>query len=344
MFPTGPITVLFMGTTVIDRILEIEEFPAPNGMSVVTSCAEEFGGRAAAPAATYAALGGNARLLSVAGSDFASSGFEDFLVTSGVDVELVAREVSDECYMTNIYIEARNRETITYFEPRALGQSIPPESTDAISKADAMYIAGYHSHEGLQCAAEVTFAAKVPLAVGLCNGIVPYASRDLLRALIRSAHVLAFNDTEWHLLMQRLGIAREQEFFGMSPSLECIYHTRGAVRGSGFLRTGSEFEIPIRKVKQCVSTIGAGDTFMAGVLYGRSLGFDYIESARVGSLLASLKVETTMGSTFAYDKAAQLNEKLAVLLREAGLRIPPNLGGRGQQLSLHAQLKPAGCR
>lgn len=331
MFPTGPITVLFMGTTVIDRILEIEEFPASNGMSVVTSCAKEFGGRAAAPAATYAALGGSARLLSVVGNDFTSSGFEDFLVRSGVDIGLVSREVSDECYLTNIYIEAQNRETITYFEPRALGQSISPESTDAISNADAMYIAGYYSHEGLQNAAEATFAAQVPLAVGLCNGIVPYASRGLLRALIRSAHILAFNDTEWHLLMQRLGVAREQEFFGMSPVLECIYHTRGSVKGSGFLRTGSEFEISIRKTKQCVSTIGAGDTFMAGVLYGRLLGLDYIESGQVGSLLASLKVETTMGSTFAHGQANQLGEKLAVLIREAGIKRPAGLRNRERQ-------------
>jgi adenosine kinase len=331
VFPTGPITVLFMGTTVIDRILEIEEFPVPNGMSVVTSCAREFGGRAAAPAATYAALGGHARLLSVAGSDFVSSGFEDFLVASGVDIELVTQEVHDECYMTNIYIEAHSRETITCFEPRALGQSVSPESTDAISKAEAMYIAGYYSHEGLERAAEVTYAAQVPLALGLCNGIVPFASRDLLRALIRSAHVIAFNDTEWQLLMRRLGIGREPEFFGMSASLECIYHTRGAAKGSGFLRTGIEFEIPIREVRQCLSTIGAGDTFMAGVLYGRMLGLDYVDCARVGSLLASVKVETTMGSTFSHDQAALLNEKLAVLLREEGIRIPINLGGRGRQ-------------
>jgi len=328
MFPTGPVTVIFMGTTVIDRILEIEDFPVPNGTSVATSITNEFGGRAAAPAATYAALGGKARLLSVAGNNFSSSGFEDFLVDSGVDIDLVVREASDECYMTNTYIEARDRDTFTCFEPRALGQSVSEEGIDALSKADALYIAGYYSHEGLSRAAEASFAAQVPLALGLCNGIVPYASRDLLRALIRSAHVTSFNDTEWHLLMQRLAIGREPELFGMSDTLECIYHTRGADKGSGFLRTGAQFEIPIRKVQECVSTVGAGDTFMAGFLYGRMLGMDYVDAAHTGSLLASVKVESSLGSTFAHSQSVELRGKLIGLLQQAGIQTPFKPAGR----------------
>jgi sugar/nucleoside kinase (ribokinase family) len=320
MFPTGPVTVIFMGTTVIDRILEIEEFPGPNGTAVVTSWAREFGGRAAAPAATYAALGGRARLLSAVGSDFTSSGFEDFLVASGVDIDLVAREVTDECYITNTYIEALSRETFTCFEPRALGHSISEVQIDTLSHADALYIAGYYSHDGLSSAAQAVFDSKVPLALGLCNGIVPYASRDLLRALIRCAHVISFNDAEWHIIMNRLAIASETELFDMAESLECIYHTRGASSGSGFLRIGVEFEIPVRRVKECVSTVGAGDTFMAGFLYGRRLGLDYVDSARTGSLLASIKVESSLGSTFALSDAALLEEKLTAVLREAGIR------------------------
>ena len=308
-----------MGTTVLDRILEIEEFPKPNDTSVVTSCTMQFGGRAAAPAATFAALGGRARLLSVVGSDFASSGFDKFLSDSGVDISLVAREADDECYMTNTYIEARSRETFTYFEPRALGQSVSPENMDALRKAEALYIAGYYSHEGLSMAAEASLAAKVPLALGLCNGIVPYASRDLMRALIKSAHVVAFNNSEWKIIVQKLGLTREADLFEMADSLECIYHTRGGETGSGFLRDGREFEIPIRKVEECVSTVGAGDTFMAGFLYGRMLGLDYVDSARTGSLLASMKVETSLGATFPIKHKATLEERLSVLLREAGI-------------------------
>ena len=319
MFPLGPVTVTFMGTTVLDRILEIEEFPQPNDTSVVTSCTTEFGGRAAAPASTFAALGGRARLLSVVGNDFTSSGFEDYLIASGVNISLVIRETGDECYMTNTYIEARSRETFTYFEPRALGQSVSPEKVEALASAEALYIAGYYSHEGLSLAAEASLAAKVPVALGLCNGIVPYASRDLLRALIRSAHVASFNNSEWKTLIQKLGISHESQLFEIGEHLDCIYHTRGALTGSGFLRNGLEFEIPVREVEDCVSTVGAGDTFMAGFLYGRMLGMNYIDSARTGSLLASMKVETSLGSTFPIKEKAKLAEKLSLLLREAGV-------------------------
>jgi sugar/nucleoside kinase (ribokinase family) len=86
-----------------------------------------------------------------------------------------------------------------------------------------------------------------------------------------------------------------------------------------FLRDGIEFEIPIRKVAECVSTVGAGDTFMAGFLYGRMLGLDYVDSARTGSLLASMKVETSLGSTFPIKEKAALADRLSRLLREAGI-------------------------
>jgi sugar/nucleoside kinase (ribokinase family) len=318
MFPLGPATVTFIGTAVIDRVLEVEQLPGPNGTAVVTSERREFGGRGAGPAATYSALGGRAVLVSTVGSDFVSSGFEEFLQRSGVDIVPVRRESADVCCSTNTYIDSSSRDTLTFFEPRALGEEVPEAAMSVALSSDALYVAGYYSHDGLAFAAQAG-RSGAPMALGLCNGIAPYVSDRLLRSLIGAASVIVFNDDEWEIIGGRLGIADESELLGMSDLLECIYHTRGARAGSGWLRGGGEFEIPVRAVEECKSTLGAGDTFMAGVLYGRLLGLDFVDSARVGSLLASLKVESSVGATFALDAVNALSQRLDSLLRAAGI-------------------------
>jgi sugar/nucleoside kinase (ribokinase family) len=310
-----------MGTAVIDHLLEVAQLPDRNGTAVVTSEAVMFGGRGAGPAATYGALGGRPVLLSAVGKDFTSSGFEEFLQVSGVDLRFVAREYGDNCYSTNTYIEAASRDAFTFFQPRELGHTVSPDDITAVSSAEMLYIAGYNSHDALFRVSQAAISGGVPVALGLCNGIVPYVSDSLLRALIGSASLIAFNDDEWEIARERMQLLSETGLFELAPSLECIYHTRGPSVGRAYLRDGSEFQIPVRPVEKCVSTIGAGDTFMAGVLYGRFLGLDYVASATAGSLLASFNVETTLGATFLPTETSRLADRLIESLRASGINV-----------------------
>jgi sugar/nucleoside kinase (ribokinase family) len=314
LFPSGRTTVTFIGTAVIDQISTVDDLPGPNETVVVTSACQAFGGRGAGPAATYGALGGKAVLVTTVGTDFISSGFEHFLLASGVNMEAIAREASDVCFSTNTYISARTREAFAFFEPRVLETVVHENTEKAIRTAEAMYVAGFYSHDTLRLAAEVG-ESGTPLATGLCGGIVPYVSDDLLNALVRSSCIVAFNEEEWTLIRRRLDLRKLPDLFELSPNLECIYHTRGSNPGVGCLREGTRFEITVRRVEQTKSTIGAGDTFMAGVLYGRTLGLDFAKSARVGSLLASLNVENSLGATFTPVQSAELKITLDSLLR-----------------------------
>ncbi|HUY47091.1 MAG TPA: PfkB family carbohydrate kinase [Streptosporangiaceae bacterium] len=318
MFPRGPAQVLFIGTAVIDRMMEADWLPGTNGTTVVRTEQTTFGGRGAGPAATYGLLGGQAGLLAAVGSDFTSSGFEQFLKDSSVEVSLLSRSTSDRCCSTNTYIDAGTRATMCFFEPRQLDDGLSPAALSALATADALYVAGYYSHDGLALAADAA-RSGVPMALSLCNGIIPYVSDKLLRSLIASATLLAFNDEEWEIIKKRLGITQEEALFGMTETLECVYHTRGSQTGIGRLRGGRHFDIPVRMVSRCQSALGAGDTFMAGVLYGRLLQLNYVDCAIVGSLLASLKVEASPGATFPVSEDARVKDRLLGLIRESGL-------------------------
>ena len=318
MFPLGMAKVLFIGTAVIDRVMEVNSLPGPNGTTVICTEQRTFGGRGAGPAATYGSLGGQASLLAAVGCDFVTSGFEQFLRDSCVDLSLISRSTSDRCCSTNTYVDIHSRATMCFFEPRQLNEEISIEALSALSAAEALYVAGYYSHERLAYAAKAG-KSGVPMALSLCDGIVPFVSDELLKALVAAASVIAFNDEEWMIIRNRLDISDEIALFDMAESLECIYHTRGIEIGVGSLRDGHRFNIPVRTVEQCQSALGAGDTFMAGVLYGRLLCLDYVDAAMVGSLLASLKVENSLGATFPSGKIADARKQLKDLINAGGL-------------------------
>ena len=320
MFPLGTAKVLFIGTAVIDRMMEVNSLPGPNGTTVICTEQKTFGGRGAGPAATYGSLGGQASLLAAVGSDFVTSGFEQFLRDSFVDLSLISRSTSDGCYSTNTYVDIHSRATMCFFEPRQLNEKISSETLSALSAAEALYVAGYYSHEGLACAANAG-RSGMPMALSLCNGIVPFVSDELLTALVAAATIIAFNDEEWMIIKNRLNIADEGALFDMAEALECVYHTRGTEIGAGRLRSGSRFSIPVRTVKQCQSALGAGDSFMAGVLYGRLLRLDYVDAAIIGSLLASLKVENSIGATFPSGNVVNLREELTNLINTSAFSV-----------------------
>ena len=60
---------------------------------------------------------------------------------------------------------------------------------------------------------------------------------------------------------------------------------------------------------------------VAGVLYGRFLGLDYIASANAGALLASFNIETALGATFPPEETSGLADRLIESLRESGIDV-----------------------
>jgi len=329
LFSPGTPKVAFLGTAVIDRFFEVPHLPKPGDAAVISSSHLAYGGRGAGSAATFALLGGHAVLLSSVGEDFNSSGFEEFLIECGVDTTLVARETHDVCYSTNTYVESPTGEAYTFLEPRSLGKgSVPTTHLDAIRSADFLYVAGYYAHETIETCLDAAVSSGVATVVGLCNGLLPYVSDRLLKQLIESATVVSFNDLEWRLLRDRIGLGVADGLFELSSSLACIYHTRGSTRGIGYLRDAESFEIPVRPVSECRSTVGAGDTFLAAAIWARLVGCDYVMSARVGSTLASIKVETELGATIRLTQVPFMREELLPLLRQSGVSDYYDLGAQ----------------
>ncbi|MCQ2519054.1 MAG: PfkB family carbohydrate kinase [Lachnospiraceae bacterium] len=81
---------VFIGLTGIDYVYYLDEFPKENGKCKTEDYRKYIGGPAANAAITYAALGGDATLITAYGRSVESKGITDELISYGVNVINVA--------------------------------------------------------------------------------------------------------------------------------------------------------------------------------------------------------------------------------------------------------------
>lgn len=286
-------TVVCVGSATIDHTFEVTKLPAADDAGVILSESMFFGGRGVVPSVTLAHLGCNPLLFTAVGRDFSPSGFESFLRDSGVDVALLAVDDSDDCFSTHIYYEHGTGQTYTFFRPRNLTLSFSTGHERAIVDADCMYMAINMAFDFDSKAIAVARASGTPIVASIDNGVLSLAPRDYLEGLIEAASAILFNSNEWRILSKTLGIRAHAALFARSTNLMCIYQTSGSSAGTGFLRNGSEFPIPVEAVREVKSTAGAGDTFAAGILDGLLRGLTFAHAGERSAVLASDSVKTS---------------------------------------------------
>jgi adenosine kinase len=109
-----------------------------------------------------------------------------------------------------------------------------------------------------------------------------------LHLLIEGAELLFTNEYEKNLLESKAGLS------------EADVHAQVAVRVTTQGKRGVEIvgkdvervHVPVAKERSKVDPTGVGDGFRAGFLAGRTWGLSWERSAQVGSLLATLVLET----------------------------------------------------
>jgi adenosine kinase len=77
--------------------------------------------------------------------------------------------------------------------------------------------------------------------------------------------------------------------------------TRGA-EGSTVFAGKARIEIPAVRAAQIVDPTGCGDAYRAGLLYGLAQGYDWPLTARLASLLGSIKIASRGGQNHRFTR------------------------------------------
>jgi adenosine kinase len=276
------------------------------------------GGVAANIAFGMGQLGERPVLVGAVGEDFAD--YRAWLERNGVDCKSV--HISEQLH-TARFVCTTDEEMcqIASFYAGAMSEARNIELRPAVERtgAELVVISADDPAAMVRHSAEVRelgyrFAADPSQQIARMSG-------EELLLLIEGAELLFTNSYEKNLLETKTGLSEAQvhERIGVRVTTQGKHGVEIVGRGM------EPVHVPVAKERAKLDPTGVGDGFRAGFLTGRSWGLSWERAAQVGSLLATLVLET-IGTQEYVVKPADFGDRLAESYGdEAAAEIMPHL-------------------
>ncbi len=282
--------ILVSGSLAFDRIMDFpgrfvdhilpEKIHILNVCFMVNGLTERFGGTAGNIAYNLALLGECPLILATAGRDFGP--YRNRLLELGLPLEGI-KEIPEE-FTAGAYITTDLADNqITGFNPGAMKHP-SRYSFDGLARTDLAIVAPGNLEDMLVYSR--AYKARGVRFIFDPGQSIPAWGGDDLKEMAAGAFALIANDYELEMFRQKTGLD-EAGLLGLTPVLVI---TRGE-EGSYLLTANGKEEVPAAPARQVLDPTGAGDAYRAGLLKGLALGLTWLESARLGSVLASFSVE-----------------------------------------------------
>jgi len=248
-----------------------------------------FGGTAGNIAYSMALLGGKPIVAGCVGKDFAALGYEDRMKKTGVDlrIDLITDDSTASCYIFNDV----KKNQITVFHGGALNCNEQLDLEKIVKKQDDVRIA-INAPNNMPAMAKFSRQLSqmgIPAIFDpgqVLNALTP----DQFAEILSNSQAFISNEHELDGVAKRFGDATREAI----DKLDWVITTRGS-SGSTIRVKGKVTELPIAKAKAVVDPTGAGDSFRGALLHGITMGLDIVQSAKLGVVIGSLKVEHAGG-------------------------------------------------
>jgi adenosine kinase len=246
---------------------------------MVPSLRREFGGTAGNIAYNLKLLGEEPWIMATVGHDFEPYGRR--LVALGLSTRHVRRleeEFTAQAFITTDIDDNQ----ITAFHPGAMSHA----HLNAIGDVNGatLAIVSPDGRQGMIEHARDLAAAGIPYVFDPGQGLPMFTGEELMD-LMRGARALSVNDYEARVVEQKTGRGIAE----IARSLEAVVVTLGA-EGSEVHAGGRVERIPAVKAQDVVDPTGCGDAYRAGLLYGMARGWAWRKSARLASVMGSIKI------------------------------------------------------
>lgn len=306
-----PLDCVVVGYAGVDRIIRVHKLEPPGVTMLVQNSSHAttyFGGNGSNIAYCMGRLGLRVHpLMRVGGADEKQLGYLSFLQSAGVetgDVDIVPNESTSICHL--VEDDEKNHLTMTYpgaMDVRYATREYPDEVFLRASWA-VLSVATY--------ADAVQFLQKVrkhgtPLAFAMRADYESFP-KPILRDILLTARLIFMNEVECALTKELLGLEAITDLFRRGRA-EVIVVTLGANGSTVYQKQGdaaTQTHVAVTPGKPAVDATGAGDSYVAGFLYGMCRGYPPGECAAYGSTVASFIIEQTGCLTGAPDKMQML--------------------------------------
>ena len=275
-----------------DHILP-EQVHILNVSFLVPEMRREFGGCAGNIAYSMKLLGGEPLPMATVGDD--AQPYLDRLDALGIDRRYL-RQVPGTFTAQAFITTDLNANQLTAFHPGAMGHShlntVPRDAGIQLG------IVAPDGREAMVQHAQQFADHGIPFVFDLGQAMPLFNGEDLDWFIARAQYV-TLSDYEARVVCERTRQSLEQ----IAEKVEALIVTLGQ-HGSDLYRAGSKTHIPVAPARKVVDPVGCGDAYRGGLLYGLVSGMDWETSARLASVMGSLKVEHGGAQNYVVDRAA----------------------------------------
>ena len=289
------VDMIVSGYISVDRIIRIGA-PAKVGVTSLVQNHDNgkayFGGNASNIAACAAKLGCSAMPIGRVGSDFRPMGFYDFLASAGADLSQVTT-IANEVTCVGYLIEDAEKNHLTLAYPGAMHEKYAvrrwPDPLFTQAKLGVLTVGTYPD--------TVQFLEKVrktglPLVFSMRADFSCFPKPILWEVLMESA-IIFTNEVERQIVEELYGIDSITHFMkeGKASIVVTTLGKAGSVvywKEQGAIKSET---VPVTPSGEVVDATGAGDSYIAGFLYGYLKGADPVTCAAYGSTESSFIIE-----------------------------------------------------
>jgi adenosine kinase len=252
---------------------------------LVDSMRRMRGGVAGNIAYNLALLGERPLVAATAGQDFGE--YRAWMAAQGVDpsgIVTIDNEFTASCFINT----DRANNQIVAFYPGAMTQSrhlslvdlgVGPGDFVVISPTDPEAMSRY-THECRRLGAQFLFDPGKQ---------TPRLDGEQILDGLHGASVLVGNDYEFAMMAQRTGRS-EAELIASAPITVVTRGERGSTIYTA-TTNGQGLDVPIAPVEDVRDPTGAGDAYLAGLVFGLTRGLPLPVTGRVAALLAAYAIE-----------------------------------------------------
>jgi adenosine kinase len=283
------VTTLVCGSLAFDTIMvfpdQFKKLILPDQIHIlnvsfmVPDMRREYGGTAGNIAYNLKLLGEDSHIMATVGHDFAAYATRlDELAISRRHVRAIGGQFTAQAFITTDVDDNQ----ITAFHPGAM--SFSHENRIGDTAGVTLGIVSPDGRQGMIEHSRDLAAAGIRHVFDPGQGLPMFSGPELLE-LMGGAAALTVNDYEARVVEQKTGRSVAE----LASTMEAVVVTRGA-EGSTILAGGRQIDVPAVKAAAVVDPTGCGDAYRAGLLYGMARGWTWEKSARLASLMGSIKI------------------------------------------------------
>jgi adenosine kinase len=246
---------------------------------MVPDMRREFGGTAGNVAYNLSLLGEEASIMATVGHDF--DAYARRLAELGLSARHV-RVMQDQFTAQAFITTDIDDNQITAFHPGAMSSSHLNRIGDAT--AVRLAIVSPDGRQGMVEHSRDLKAAAIPYVFDPGQGLPMFSGPELLQ-MIEGAKALTVNDYEARVVEQKTGRSIDE----IARTVGAAVVTRGA-EGASIHCDGRTIQVNAVAPDALLDPTGCGDAFRGGLLYGMARGWDWERSAKLGSLMGSIKI------------------------------------------------------